>query len=156
MGPVSMDWQRIPLASARDTLHLGLRSGPLKDPVAVNVGNPHAVFFVDDIAAIDMRSHAPKIQNDALFPQQTNVGAAQLIDSTHLRVSVYERGAGLTAACGSGACAAVFAANARGLTGSRQMTVEMRAGSVDIEILADDTAVMTGPVAFCFSGCLPA
>jgi diaminopimelate epimerase len=155
MGRASMEWQRIPLDRERDTLHLGLDSGPLHDPVAVNVGNSHAVFFVTDLDAVDMRTHAPAIQRDPVFPRQINVGAAQLIDAGRMRLTVYERGAGLTMACGTGACAAVYAARARGLTNARRMQVELPGGTVDIEICEDDLAVMTGPAAFCFSGRLP-
>ncbi len=154
MGQLTMDWQKIPLTEERDTCHLGIENGLLRDPVAVSIGNPHAVFFVHDLDAIDLEEMAPAILNHALFPNQVNVGAAQLMADDTLRLSVFERGAGLTTACGSGACAAVFAALARGLTDVRTMTVEMPAGSVSVEILADGSATMTGPVAFCFSGCL--
>jgi len=152
MGVVSMDWRDIPLAEARDTSHLGLESGPLVDPAAVCVGNPHAVFFVANPDAIDMSRHAPEIQSHALFPQQVNVGAAAMTGEDSMRLVVYERGAGLTTACGSGACAAVYAALARGLTESRAVKVTMPAGSVLIEIARNDEAIMTGPVAHCFRG----
>jgi len=152
MGRVTMDWQRIPLAAAEDTLHLPITSGPLGDPVAVNVGNPHAVFFVPDLDAVDLPEHAPAVQRHALFPRQANVGAAELIDAGHMRLAVFERGAGLTMACGSGACAAVFAARARGLTDARRMRVELPGGAVVVEIRDDDVALMTGPVEYCFSG----
>jgi diaminopimelate epimerase len=152
MGQVTMDWEKIPLAEQRDTCHLGLSSGPLSDPVAVGVGNPHAVFFVDDLAAVDLNRHAPAIQRNPLFPQQANVGVAQLLSHDRLQLSVFERGAGLTTACGSGACAAVYAARARGLTQSAQMTVAMPAGDVEVEIRPDDVALMTGPATYCFRG----
>jgi diaminopimelate epimerase len=152
MGPVTMDWKEIPLATDSDTCHLGLESGPLADPVAVGVGNPHAVFFVADLDAVDVCRFAPAIQQNRLFPEQVNVGVAQMVSATRMRLSVYERGAGLTTACGSGACAAVFAALARGLSEARSMTVAMPAGEVDIEIRPDDAAVMTGPVKYCFRG----
>lgn len=152
MGRLSMDWQQIPLTEARDTCHLGIGRGPLQDPVALSIGNPHAVFFVDDLDTIDLQQYAPSIQGHRLFPNGVNVGAAELLAPDRLRLQVFERGAGLTAACGSGACAAAFAALARGLTDERTVTVEMPAGSVRIEILADGSATMTGPVAVCFSG----
>jgi diaminopimelate epimerase len=154
MGRISMDWRDIPLDRERDTCHLGLQSGPLQDPVALNIGNPHVVFFVDDVGGIDLETLAPPIQNDAVFPEQVNVGIAQMLSESRMRLRVYERGAGLTMACGSGACVAVFAALARGLTDSRNMTVELPGGNLDIEILPDGTAVMAGPVEFCFSGYL--
>jgi len=152
MGRLSMDWQKIPLTEQRDTCHLDIESGALRDPVGVSIGNPHAVFFVDDLDTIDMEELAPPVLKHPLFPNQVNVGAAQMLADDCLRLSVYERGAGLTTACGSGACAAVYAALARGLTDVRSMRVEMPAGSVDVEILADGRATLTGPVAFCFSG----
>ena len=154
MGQLTMDWQKIPLAEARDTCHLGIDNGPLRDPVAVSIGNPHAVFFVDDLDVIDLCELAPAIRSDPLFPNQVNVGAAQMMAEDRMRLAVYERGAGLTTACGSGACAAVYAALARGLTDRRAMTVEMPAGTVKVEILADGSATMTGPVAFSYSGFL--
>jgi diaminopimelate epimerase len=155
MGRISMDWRDIPLSEKRDTCHLDVEFGPLKDPVALNIGNPHLVFFVDDVDDVDLESLAPAIQADPLFPEQVNVGIAQMLSESHLRLKVYERGAGLTMACGSGACVAAFAALARGLTESRTMTVELPGGELDIEILTDGSAVLTGPVAFSFSGNLP-
>jgi len=152
MGRVSANWQDVPLAEDRDTLHLDANYGPLNDGVALNIGNPHVVFFVEDMDAIDLPLIGPAIQKDPLFPQEVNVGVAQITTAAHMRLKVYERGAGLTTACGSGACAAVYAARARGLTGENRMTVSMPAGDMQIEIREDDIAVMTGPVAFCFSG----
>ncbi len=155
MGAVNMDWRKIPLSSEQDTLHLELESGVLKDPVALSIGNPHVVFFVDDLDSVDLERLAPPIQKNPLFPNEVNVGLAQMIDAENMRLVVYERGAGLTTACGSGACVAVFAAIARGLTKVRRMNVLMPAGRVNIEIRPDETAVMTGPAEFCFSGFLP-
>jgi diaminopimelate epimerase len=154
MGRVSMNWRDIPLAEERDTCHLDLAFGPLSDAVALAIGNPHVVFFVDDLDAIDIEAYAPLIQQHALFPNEVNVGVAQMAADDRMRLSVYERGAGLTTACGSGACVAAYAALARGLTDSKTMTIEMPAGTVVIEITADGTAIMTGPVAYCFSGYL--
>lgn len=155
MGRIRTGWRDVPLAEERDTCHLDIESGPLSDAAALSVGNPHAVFFVADVAAIDLAAAAPAIQQDPLFPQQVNVGIAELAGEDRLRVRVYERGAGLTSACGSGACAAAFAALWRGLTDCRRLTVELPGGELVIEILGDGSAVMTGPVAFCFSGKLP-
>ncbi len=152
MGKASMQWQTVPLSEQRDTLHLQLVSGGLTDPVAVNVGNPHAVFFVDDLDEIDVASDAPPIQENDLFPNDVNVGVAQILSPQKMRLIVYERDAGLTMACGSGACAAVFAAQKRGLTDSSTMQVELPGGIITIEIREDDTAVMTGPIAYSFEG----
>lgn len=154
MGRISIEWQSVPLAEERDTLHLDFECGGLANPVALSIGNPHVVFFVDDIDAIDILTVAPAIQANSLFPNGVNVGVAEVRSADRIRLVVYERGAGLTTACGSGACAAVFAARARGLTAEERMTVHMPAGPVEIELRNDDSAVMTGPVAFCFQGIL--
>jgi diaminopimelate epimerase len=155
MGRIRTGWRDIPLAEERDTCHLDLRRGPLSDPTALNIGNPHLVFFVDRVDAIDLEALAPPIQNDPLFPEQVNVGVAQMLSESRMLLKVYERGAGVTMACGSGACVAAFAALARGLTESRHMTVDLPGGSLGIEILDDGSAVMTGSVEFCFRGTLP-
>ena len=152
MGRVSRDWQSIPLSEERDTLHLGIANGRLSDPVAVVVGNPHAVFFVDDLDAVDMLADAPRLQNDKLFPNAANIEAVEVIGPERLRMKVYERGAGLTMACGSGACAAAFAAKARGLVVGNRIDVELPGGTVQIDVSDDDRVVMTGPIAFCFRG----
>ena len=154
MGPVTRDWQRIPLSKACDTLHLPVANGPLADAVGCNVGNPHAVFFVDSLDAVDIAGLAPAIQADPLFPEQVNVGVAELTGSNTMRLAVYERGAGLTMACGSGACAAVFAARERGLIDAAEVTVTLPGGDVRIAMDERAVATMTGPVARCFSGTL--
>ena len=156
MGRLRTGWQDIPLARRADTLHLEIGAGPLQDPVGMNIGNPHAVFFVDDLDAIDLAAYGPRLQKDPLFPQEANIGAAQLLDSQTLKLSVWERPGTLTTACGTGACAAVGAAHRRGLTHARRMTVIMPAGSVQVELKEDDSVVMIGPVEFCYSGFLPA
>ena len=155
MGKLRTAWQDIPLAREMDTLHLGIGAGPLQDPVGMNIGNPHAVFFVDDLDAVDMSIYGPRLQVHPLFPEEANIGAAQLIDSKTLKLSVWERPGVLTTACGTGACVAVGAAHRRGLTTEKQMTVIMPAGSVEIELQEDDLVVMTGPVEVCYAGYLP-
>ncbi len=152
MGKLSTDWKDVPLAEARVTNHVELPYPPLTDGVALSIGNPHIVFFTDDLASIDIEAVAPVIQKDALFPRKVNVGVAEIRSADHMLLKVYERGAGLTTACGSGACAAVYAAQQRGLTEEKKMKVTMPAGDMDVEIRDDGTAVMTGPVAYCFSG----
>ena len=155
MGALRTDWQEIPLSHELDTLHLPLAAGPLQDPVGMNIGNPHAVFFVDDLDAVDVSRYAPRLQTDPLFPQQANIGVAQVINPTTLKLAVWERPGVLTTACGTGACAAVGADHRRGLTTSPQMTVQMPAGEVLIELTSQGTVVMTGPVAISFTGYLP-
>ena len=155
MGRLRTDWQEIPLAREMDTLHLGIGAGPLRDPVGMNIGNPHAVFFVDDLDAVDLAFHGPQLQKHPLFPQEANIGAAQLMDSKTLKLAVWERPGVLTTACGTGACVAVGAAHRRGLTREKRMTVIMPAGSVEIELKDDDSVAMTGPVEICYTGYLP-
>jgi diaminopimelate epimerase len=155
MGKLRTAWQDIPLARKMDTLHLGIGAGPLQDPVGMNIGNPHAVFFVDDLDAIDLTTYGPQLQVHPLFPEEANIGAAQLIDPKTLKLSVWERPGALTTACGTGACVAVGAAHRRGLTDAKRMTVIMPAGSVEIELRKDDAVVMTGPVEVCYAGYLP-
>ena len=155
MGKLRTGWQDIPLAREMDTLHLGIGAGPLQDPVGMNIGNPHAVFFVEELDSVDLAIWGPQLQKHPLFPQEANIGAAQLIDAKTLKLSVWERPGALTTACGTGACVAVAAAHRRGLTDVNRMTVKMPAGSVEIELKGDDSVVMTGPVEICFAGYLP-
>lgn len=153
MGPARLDWRELPLAEAVDTLHLGIAAGPLADPVGVSMGNPHAVFFVDDVAAIDLEAVGPGLEHHPLFPERTNVEIVQVLGPQTLRMRVWERGAGITQACGTGACATLVAAARRGLTG-RKAEVVLDGGSLFIEWLADDHVLMTGPVALAFGGTL--
>lgn len=155
MGPVRLDWRDLPLSEARDTDHLDVAAGPLQDPVGVNVGNPHAVFIVDDVQALDLATFGPVIENHPLFPERTNVEAVQVLSPNRIRMRVWERGAGITLACGSGACAALVATARRGLTG-RKADVVLDGGVLSIEWRPDNTVLMTGPVASSFSGVLDA
>lgn len=155
MGRLRTGWRDIPLSRKMDTLHLAIGAGPLQDPVGMNIGNPHAIFFVDNLDAVDLAAYGPQLQKHPLFPQEANIGVAQLIDSKTLKLSVWERPGTLTTACGTGACVAVGAAHRRGLTNEKRMTVIMPAGSVEIELQADESVVMTGPVEICFAGYLP-
>ena len=153
MGLARTGWREIPLAEECDTLHLGIKAGPLADPVGVNIGNPHAVFLVDDAEAIDLAALGPKLEHHKLFPERANIEAAQVISSGDIRLRVWERGAGITLACGSGACAALVAAARRGLTG-RKARVVLDGGTLAIEWADDDHVLMTGPVAVSFTGSL--
>ncbi|MEK7246649.1 MAG: diaminopimelate epimerase, partial [Pseudomonadota bacterium] len=153
MGPARLDWRDIPLASARDTLHLGIEAGPLKDPVGVGLGNPHAVFFVADADKIALELHGPAIEKHPLFPERANVEVAQILSPSEIRLRVWERGVGVTRACGSGACAALVAANRRGLTGKRAR-IRLDGGTLTVEWLPDNHVLLTGPVATSFAGTL--
>lgn len=151
MGRPRFDWDAIPLAYAMDTRTMPVGWSGLDKPSAVNVGNPHVVFFVDDLDAVALATLGPQIEHDALFPERVNVNVAQLIGPDHLRLKVWERGAGLTRACGTGACATAIAAMRRGLTG-RKVRVALPGGTIDIEWRADDHIAMTGPAATSFRG----
>ena len=153
MGEPRLDWQGVPLAEPRDTLHAGLSAGPLADPVAVGMGNPHAVFLVADAEAVDLETLGPRLETDPLFPERANIEAASLAGPGLLRMRVWERGAGITRACGTGACAALVAARRRGLCG-RRATVRLDGGDLDIEWGADNRVRMTGPAATSFRGAL--
>ena len=151
MGPARLGWRDIPLAEAADTLHLPLTLGPLRDPAATNMGNPHATFFVADAAAVDLARLGPELEHHPLFPERANIGVAQVLSPERLRLRVWERGAGITRACGSGACAALVAAARRGLTG-RRAEVLLDGGPLEIEWLENGHVLMTGPVATSFAG----
>jgi diaminopimelate epimerase len=153
MGQARLDWREIPLAREMDTLHLDLSAEGLADPVAVNIGNPHAVFFVKDAEAVDLARLGPRLEHDRLFPARANIGVAQVSEADRLRVRVWERGVGLTRACGTGACAAAVAAQRRGLTG-RKVEVQLDGGPLALEWREDGHVVMTGPVATAFHGVL--
>ncbi len=146
MGAPQLNWDAVPLAREVDPMHLPLPG----DPVAVGMGNPHCVFFVDDANAVDLRAIGPQVEHDALFPARANVEFASVIAPDRLRMRVWERGAGITLACGSGACATAVAAHLRGLTG-RQVALEMDGGVLEID-WRDDGVWMTGPVAHVFDG----
>jgi diaminopimelate epimerase len=150
MGQPQLDWSSIPLAREVDHLHLPLAD----DPVAVGMGNPHCVHLVQDAEAVDLETLGPQIEHDALFPQRTNVEFASLVSPCTLRLRVWERGTGITLACGSGACATAVAAHLRGLTGPR-VAIQADGGTLEVD-WRDDGVWLTGPVARVFDGVLPA
>ncbi|HSE75876.1 MAG TPA: diaminopimelate epimerase, partial [Dongiaceae bacterium] len=148
MGPVLLDWREIPVSEACDTLHLPVSLGPLADPVGVNVGNPHAVFFVPDAEKVDLASLGPVLERHRLFPERANIEVAHVVSPRldsggRIRMRVWERAAGITQACGSGACATLVAAARRKLTG-RSATVVLDGGELLIEWLPDNHVRMTG------------
>ncbi|MCB1970376.1 MAG: diaminopimelate epimerase [Geminicoccaceae bacterium] len=145
----ALDWQAIPLAAACDTLRVPIHHPFLPDPVAVSMGNPHAVFFVEDVELVER--FGPELEHHAMFPEAANIGFAHVKGDDRIRLRVHERGAGLTQACGSGACAALVAAVRRGLVGGRA-TLELDGGELDIAWDGDGPVVMTGPVARVFAG----
>lgn len=154
MGLARMRWDDVPLARRADTLHLPLALGPVADPAVCSMGNPHATFFVDDLDALDIASLGPALERDPIFPDRANIGFAQVLAPDHIRLVMWERGAGMTLACGSGACATIVNAARRGLTG-RRAAVSMPGGDLLMEWReADGHVLMTGPVATAFTGTL--
>jgi diaminopimelate epimerase len=151
MGVPRTEWRDIPLARPMDTLRVDLVHGPLAEPVCTNMGNPHATFFVADAEAIDLATLGPELEHDRLFPGRANIGVASVRDPETIRLRVWERGAGLTPACGSGACAALVAASRRGLTG-RKAALWLDGGRLDIAWREDGHVIMTGPAALSFEG----
>jgi diaminopimelate epimerase len=151
MGLARTEWREIPLSEACDTLHLGIGEGPVKDPVGVSMGNPHAVFFVPEVAKVPIEAIGPKLERHKLFPERANIGFAEVRAPDRIRLRVWERGAGLTLACGSGACAALVAAVRRGLT-ERKAALELDGGVLEVEWLANGHVLMTGPTAISFRG----
>ena len=155
MGEPGLTWEEIPVAREMDPLRLELARGPLADPVGVSMGNPHAVFFVAEAEAVDLAALGPALEHDPIFPERANIGVAQLTGENRLRLRVWERGVGLTRACGTGACAAAVAAHLRGLAG-RRLEVRLDGGPLAIDWRMNNRVVMTGPVATAFTGALPA
>jgi diaminopimelate epimerase len=151
MGEPRFEWDRIPLAYAMDTLAMPVAWEDLAEPVAVNVGNPHVTFFVPDTDAVDLARLGPEIEHDPLFPERVNVNVATVTSRRSIRLRVWERGAGLTLACGTGACATAIGAMRRGLV-ERRVEVTLPGGPLGIEWREDGQIVMTGPATEAFRG----
>jgi diaminopimelate epimerase len=156
MGRPRLAWDEIPLRDRfLDTRKIELQIGPIDAPIlhtpsAVNMGNPHAIFWVDEIEAYDLARFGPLLENHPIFPERANISLAHVASRAHIALKVWERGAGLTRACGSAACAALVAAARKGLTG-RSAIVSLPGGDLDIEWRESDGHVlMTGPVEFEF------
>ena len=146
MGKARLDWREIPLAQEMDTLSLPVSLGDLKAPTATSMGNPHATFFVADADAVPLGELGPVLEHHPLFPDRVNVGVAEMRGRAAMRLRVWERGAGITRACGTGACAATVAAVRRGLA-DRKVEVVLDGGRLTIEYRTDGSVMMTGPVA---------
>jgi diaminopimelate epimerase len=152
MGPARLDWRDIPLRDAMDTGHILIPEFPeLGTGVAVNMGNPHIVFFTANVDTIDIARIGPVIERYKFFPERTNVEFAQVIDRRTIRMRVWERGAGITLACGSGACATLVAAVRRNLT-ERQARLILDGGELAIDYLRDGHVLMTGPASLVYTG----
>ena len=158
MGKPRFAWNEIPLAEKfEDTRAIELQIGPIDRPIlhspsVVSMGNPHAIFWVDDVGAYDLGKLGPLLENHPIFPERANISLAQVASRDHLVLRTWERGAGLTKACGSAACASAVAAARLGLV-ERTVTVALPGGELRIEWRAsDDHVLMTGPVAYEYEG----
>ena len=157
MGAPRLEWEQIPLAERMDTRRIDIKIGPVDDPylwgpAAVNMGNPHAVFFVDDAASIQLDKVGPLVENHPLFPDRANVSFAEVKDRGHAGLRVWERSAGATLACGTAACATLVAGARLGKL-DRKADIALPGGTLTIEWRErDDHVLMTGPAAFSFSG----
>ncbi len=161
MGAPKFGWEEIPLAERMDTRLLDIRIGPIDAPIligpsAVNVGNPHCIFFVEDASQYALEKFGPMIENHPLFPEQANVSLAQITAPGAMRLNVWERGVGLTKACGTAACAVVPAAVRKGLS-PRKATVTLPGGALKIDWAErNDHIYMTGPASLDYEGALDA
>jgi diaminopimelate epimerase len=153
MGPIHTDWQSIPLAREMDTLRMDLTVGALTSPAAVNVGNPHCNFFVEDAEHTVIETIGPIVEKHPLFPERTNVQIIQVLSEERIRVRVWERGVGITQASGSSACATAVNAHRRGRTGPK-VEVILDGGTLWVEHTADNRVVQTGTFATSFEGVL--
>lgn len=151
MGLPRFDWQDIPLAYAMDTTALPTGWGELEHPAAVSMGNPHLVFFVADIDAVPLDQLGPEIEHDPLFPKRINVNIATIIDPGHVRMRTWERGAGLTLACGTGACA-TFAAGRKLGKLLPQARLDLPGGTLTLAEGEDGHLMMSGPATHVFTG----
>jgi len=151
MGEPRFEWEEIPLAYPMDTASMPLGWDMLEQPSAVNVGNPHVVFFVEDCDAVPLDRLGPQIEHDEVFPKRINVNVATVVDRQTVRLRVWERGVGLTRACGTGACATAIAAMRRGLV-ERKVTVHLPGGPLGIAWAEDNRITMTGPATEAFRG----
>jgi len=152
LGVPKLEWNEIPLTEAVDTVKFPLAlEGAFLPAAAVLMGNPHCILFVDDVAQAPVTQLGPRIERHPLFPNRVNVEFAQVIDRSHIRMRVWERGIGVTLACGTGACATLVAAARRGLA-DRKAEVQLDGGLLMIEWLPDDHVMMTGPATLSFVG----
>ncbi len=141
----------VDMGAPKDVKDLDLSHGGVSNPVSVDMGNPHCVFFVDDVDAVDIEAVGSYFEMHEAFPNRTNVEFVQVIDKTHLRQRTWERGVGVTQACGSGACAVTAAAVHRGLS-ERSVEIELDGGLLQMRLDEGGSVFMTGPVAYVFDG----
>ncbi|MDR3424703.1 MAG: diaminopimelate epimerase [Alphaproteobacteria bacterium] len=152
-GEPNLAWDQIPLAHEADTLHMPLSYGGLSDPCCVNVGNSHAVFFVSDVNAVPLSEIGPRFERDPIFPDRCNIEIAQILAQDRIRMRVWERGTGITEACGSGALATLVAAVRRGLC-ARRATLVLDGGELIIEWRSDNHVLLIGAASLSFTGAI--
>ena len=150
LGKLSYNWKNIPLAKEVDTLNMPIKIENFSSGVAINIGNPHIVFFGTNIELFDLENFGPKIENHKLFPKKTNVEIVEILNNKLLKMRVWERGVGITLACGSGACAAVYASMLKNYT-HNDVEVEIDKGSLQVKIINDE-AILIGPAEESFRG----
>jgi len=161
LGAPKLRWDQIPIAEEMDTRQIELQIGPIDDPIlhspgVVNVGNPHCIFWVDDVDAYDLENIGPMLEHHPMFPERANISLAHVTSPEDITLKVWERGVGLTKACGSAACAVVVAASRKGLT-KRNATVHLPGGDLVIEWReGDDHILMSGPFEYEYDSTLPA
>ena len=157
MGEPHFEWDKIPLAEPfHDTRQIELQIGPIDNPIlhspsVINVGNPHAVFWVNDVTAYDLGRFGPLLENHPIFPERANISLAHVTSRTSITVRTWERGTGLTKACGTAACAAAVAAMRKGLA-DRRVTVTLPGGPLVIDWTPNNHILMTGPVELEYEG----
>ncbi len=150
MGKMTSDWNKIPLSKEMDTLNIPIDVEGFDKGVAVNIGNPHIVFYGQSIKNINLNEIGPKIEKHHFFPNKTNVEFIEVVNANTIKMKVWERGVGITLACGSGACAAVYAGWKKKLI-EKNSEVQLEKGSLHINIV-DDEAIMTGPAEISYNG----
>tara|TARA_B110000438_G_scaffold295469_2_gene338503 strand:+ start:1367 stop:2194 length:828 start_codon:yes stop_codon:yes gene_type:complete len=150
MGRLSVDWREIPLTTEVDTLNIPININGFSKGVAVNIGNPHIVFFGKNIDKVDLNNIGPDIENNKLFSNKTNVELIEIINKQKIKMRVWERGVGITLACGSGACASVYAGQLKNLL-DNNVEVQVKRGSLFIKI-ENNEAIMTGPAQTSYIG----
>ncbi|MBL0319479.1 MAG: diaminopimelate epimerase [Alphaproteobacteria bacterium] len=151
MGEAKLHWREIPLRQECNTLHVPVEIGPLVDGTAVSMGNPHIVFFRDDVDHFNLATWGPKVETNHFFPEKINVEIAQILTEDRILLRVWERGSGETLACGTGACATLVAASRRGLS-AKKATISLPGGDIVVEWKTNNHVLMSGDVALSFKG----